>query len=152
MLSNTCKTAIKAVIYIAGQSEKNEKSGIREVSQGINASEHTVGKILQVLVKHQLIYSIKGPSGGFFIDKHQEVRPLIDIVYAIDGPNVFKGCGLGLSKCSTSHPCPIHDQYKIARDLIEKIFKENTLKTLCAPIAEGLAHLLDWNCVDIVWQ
>ncbi|MEO6832935.1 MAG: transcriptional regulator, partial [Chitinophagaceae bacterium] len=81
-------------------------------------------------------------SGGFFIDKKQEQSPIIDIVSAIDGNEVFKGCGLGLSKCSATHPCPIHDEYKVARDLVEKIFKENKIIDLCVPIAEGLAHLM----------
>ena len=44
MLSLTCKTAIKAVIYLASKFESEEKSGIKEIAEYINASEHTVGK------------------------------------------------------------------------------------------------------------
>ncbi|MEO6834058.1 MAG: Rrf2 family transcriptional regulator, partial [Chitinophagaceae bacterium] len=66
MLSYTCKTAIKAVIYIATQSKTKQKTGIKEVASHINASEHTVGKILQSLVRQGIINSLKGPSGGFF--------------------------------------------------------------------------------------
>lgn len=142
MLSYTCKTAVKAVIYIATQSKSTQKSSIKEVASHINASEHTVGKILQSLVRQRIINSLKGPSGGFFIDKNQEQRPIIDIVNAIDGKEVFTGCGLGLTKCSATHPCPIHDQYKIARDLIQQLFKVNKIADLCGPITEGLAHLV----------
>ena len=41
MLSLTCKTAIKAVIYLASKFESGEKAGIREIADFINASERT---------------------------------------------------------------------------------------------------------------
>ena len=83
MLSLTCKTAIKAVIYLASKFETGEKAGIKEIAEFIDASEHTVGKMLQVLVKEEVINSIKGPNGGFFITEKQKNQPIINIVEAI---------------------------------------------------------------------
>lgn len=142
MISSTCKTAIKAVIYLATACGTGEKAGIREVAAQIHASEHTVGKILQILAREGLINSTKGPSGGFFINHAQLNQPLIHIVEAIEGGQVFKECGLGLSKCSATHPCPIHNEYKIARERIEKLFRQNTLKDLCGPVSSGFAYLV----------
>lgn len=142
MLSNTCKTAIKAVIYLCSKFDTKENSGIKEVAEYINANEHTVGKILQILVKQNVIKSIKGPSGGYYISVGQKKQPIINIVEAIDGKGIFKSCGLGLSKCSSSHPCPIHNEYKEARDIIEKLFKEKRALDLCQPINRGLAYLI----------
>jgi len=141
MLSNTCKTAVKAVIYLATKIDNGERTGIREIAEQIDASEHTMGKILQTLVKQDVINSVKGPTGGFFISKLQRRQPLINIVEAIDGKNTFKGCGLGLSRCSATHPCPIHDDYKEARDIIERIFKTKTVEDLCEPVNNGLTYL-----------
>ena len=107
MLSNTCKTAIKAVICLASKEETGEKLGVKDISQHINASEHTVSKILQNLVRQKIINSTKGPSGGFYITKEQQLQPIITIVDTIDGKDLFNECGLGLSKCSSAHPCPI---------------------------------------------
>lgn len=142
MLSYTCKTAIKAVIYLASKSMKGEKTGIKETAEQINASEHTVGKILQTLARQGLINSVKGPSGGFFINELQQEQPISNIVETIEGKQVFKECGLGLSQCNASHPCPIHDDYKIARDLIENLFREKKVKDLCDPVTHGLAYLI----------
>ncbi|HQV59634.1 MAG: Rrf2 family transcriptional regulator [Chitinophagaceae bacterium] len=142
MLSQTCKTAIKAVIYLAARFESGEKAGIKEIADIIEASEHTVGKMLQVLVKEDVIKSLKGPNGGFFISAKQKNQPVINIVEAIDGNELFKQCGLGLSKCSSSHPCPIHDEYKMVRDLFEKMCRSNTVNDLCAPVNKGLAYLI----------
>ena len=142
MLSNTCKTAIKAVIYLSSQFDTEENAGIKEISEFIDASEHTVGKILQTLVKQNIINSVKGPSGGFYISKEQQKQPIINIVEAIDGKQIFKSCGLGLTKCSSTHPCPIHDDYKEARDIIEKLFRQKRVMDLCEPVNKGLAYLM----------
>ena len=141
MISNTCRTAIKAVIYLCSKFETGENAGIKEVAEFINANEHTVGKVLQTLVRQNIINSLKGPTGGFYISKEQRKQPIINIVEAIDGKQIFKSCGLGLSQCSSKHPCPIHNDYKAARDLIEKLFKENVLN-LCEPVSNGLAYLM----------
>lgn len=141
MLSLSCKTAIKAVVYLTSKSESGEKVGIKEIANFIDASEHTVGKLLQTLVKDKVINSSKGPNGGFYIDSRQKHQPIINVVEAIDGKEVFKECGLGLSRCSSTHPCPIHDDYKTIRDLFEKLCKEKKMSDLCVPVTDGLAYL-----------
>ncbi|AHM62706.1 BadM/Rrf2 family transcriptional regulator [Flammeovirgaceae bacterium 311] len=142
MLSYTCKTAIKAVIYLASGTERGEKKSIKDIADHIDASGHTVSKMLQTLVKRGVINSTKGPSGGFYISEEQKLQPIIYIVEAIDGMSLFKECGLGLSKCSETHPCPIHDQYKKPRELIEKLFRENRVLDLCQPVNSGMAYLI----------
>lgn len=142
MLSLTCKTAIKSVIYLASKFERGEKAGIKEIASHINASEHTVGKLLQTLVKEEVINSSKGPNGGFFITAKQKNQPIIHIVEAIDGKNVFRECGLGLSRCSATHPCPLHNEYKSVRDLFENLCREKKVSDLCEPLNKGIAYLL----------
>lgn len=142
MLSLTCKTAIKAVIYLAAKFDSGEKAGIKEIAEFIDASEHTVGKMLQSLVKEKVINSAKGPTGGFYITARQKTQPIVTIIEAIDGKDVFKQCGLGLSKCASTHPCPIHDEYKGVRNLFEKMCRNNTMSDLCEPVNNGLAYLI----------
>ncbi len=142
MLSYSCKTAVKAVIYLATKYASGEKAGIKEIAENIVANEHTVGKLLQSLVKQHVINSIKGPAGGFFITEQQLQQPIMQIVNAIDGKQIFKECGLGLSKCSSLHPCPIHNEYQAARELMEKLFKTKTIVDLCEPVNAGSAYLM----------
>jgi Rrf2 family protein len=142
MLSYTCKTAIKAVIYLASMRAGGEKQSIIDIANHIDASSHTVGKMLQTLVKQGVINSTKGPTGGFYITEEQLSLPIINIVEAIDGKMVFKECGLGLSQCSETRPCPIHDQYQKPRELLEKLFKQSKVADLCQPVNNGLAYLI----------
>jgi Rrf2 family protein len=142
MLSLTCKTAIKAVIYLASKFESGEKAGIKEIAEFIDASEHSVGKMLQILVKEGAINSAKGPAGGFYITAKQKNQPVINIIHAIDGKEVFNECGLGLSKCSATHPCPMHNDYKIIRDQFKTMCQQKRMSELCETVNDGLAYLI----------
>jgi len=142
MLSLTCKTAIKAVIYLASKHGLEERSGIREIAAFIDASEHTVGKMLQTLVKEEVINSVKGPNGGFYITGKQMNQSVINIIYAIDGTEVFSECGLGLSKCSATHPCPMHNDYKAIRDQFKTIVRKKRISDLCETVNDGLTYLM----------
>lgn len=142
MLSLSCKIAIKAVVYLGSKYETGEKSGIKEVSEFINENEHTVGKLLQKLAKDGIINSIKGPNGGFFIIEKQKDQRVIKIVEAIEGTDIFKHCGLGLSKCSETHPCPIHNDFKPVRELFKKMCEDKKVSDLYENVNNGLAYLI----------
>lgn len=142
MLSVTCKAAIKAVIYLGSMFDSGKKFGIREIAEQIDENEHTVGKLLQKLVKEGLINSAKGPNGGFYIAGNQKAKPVLAIVEAIDGDDVFNQCGLGLHKCSAAHPCPIHDDFKSVREGFRILCTEKTIEDLCAPVNSGVAYLI----------
>lgn len=143
MLSHTCKSAIKAVLFLSSKSDTNTRSTIKDIAMHIDVSEHTLGKLLQVLVKKNIICSEKGPTGGFYITKLQLKLPVMSIVDAIDGKEIFKECGLGLTKCNSSKPCSIHDQYKVARDLFVDIFNNNKISDLGDSVNKGLTYLVN---------
>jgi Rrf2 family protein len=142
MLSLGCKAAIKAVIFLGSRFDTGKKSGLREVAEFIDENEHTVGKLLQKLVKGGIINSVKGPNGGFYITAKQKNRAVINIVEAIDGPDVFNQCGLGLSKCSETRPCPVHNDFKPVRELFKKMCRDKKISQLYEDVNNGLAYLI----------
>jgi Rrf2 family protein len=142
MLSLSCKAAIKAVILLCSKHESGERSGIKDIARLINENEHTVGKILQKLVKNKIIISAKGPNGGFFITAPQRNQPVIKIVEAIDGKDVFRQCGLGLDRCSEAQPCPFHNDFKPIRELFKRMCTDKKIIDLCENVNEGLAYLM----------
>ncbi len=113
--SKTCEYAIRAVIFIAQKSEGGRKISIKDVAAGIDSPIHFMAKILQELSKRDIIQSTKGPNGGFFIDTGSQKHTIADVVLAIDGDRIFKGCGLGLKNCSETKPCPLHNEFKVIR-------------------------------------
>lgn len=142
MLSLTCKAAIKAVIFLGSKLSSGERSSLKDVAEFTNENEHTVGKLLQKLVKAELIQSVKGPGGGFFITPKQANLRVMRIVTAIDGDDIFKKCGLGLSQCSDAHPCPIHDEYKPIREQFKQLCQNRRVRDLYEDVNSGLSHLI----------
>ena len=69
MFSKTCEYAIRALIFIAHKSKGGLKTGIKEISAGIDSPAHFIAKILQDLSRRGLVQSMKGPTGGFYLDE-----------------------------------------------------------------------------------
>ena len=106
-----------------------------------NIPSHYLSKVMQILVKNSVVSSIKGRNGGFFLTENELNMPLINIVHAIDGKEVFNKCGLGLSECSNSQPCPLHDDIKAYRENLRLALSVNTLASLGEDVISGQTFL-----------
>lgn len=125
------------MIYIALHSSKEENVDLNQVATELDIPKHFLSKILQVLVKHKLLLSMKGPKGGFRLSSAADKITLIQIIEAIDGLDVFTQCGIGFKRCDDNHPCPIHNDYKPVRAKVETLFQQKTLKQLTKEINSG---------------
>lgn len=138
MLSNTCKYALRALIYLGKYSEKNNRIGIKKISEDLGLSSPFLGKILQNLVKQKLLVSTKGPNGGFALGKKAENITLWDIVTKVDGEEFFTNCLITLEPCKTHDEtkplCPVHAQYDKLRTDIGVFYKETTLAIISQDI------------------
>ncbi len=139
--SKTCEYAMRAVCYIASKSYTNERIGIKEIAENINSPEHFLAKILQKLTKSGIIQSAKGPHGGFYIDSSALERPLADIIIALEGDSIFKGCGMGLTHCSETSPCPLHEEFKKVRNQITEMLYKTTIGTFNSELLNGTLTL-----------
>lgn len=138
MISKSCKYGIRAAIYLASKTDEEDvKLSAKEIADNIEAPQAFIGKVLQILRKHRIISSLKGPYGGFYCEKHQLNIPIINIVNAVDGLAVFNECVLGLNECSPEHPCPMHHKYIESRDNMLKSFEETTIGDLASNLKLG---------------
>jgi Rrf2 family protein len=127
MFSKTCEYAIRAILFIAQKSKQGVKVSIKDVAKGIDSPEFFLGKILQELSRKGIVKSLKGPTGGFYLDDESMQYSLADVVIAIDGDKIFNGCGLGLKQCSEKQPCPIHKEFKKIRSDIFQLLENSKL-------------------------
>ena len=142
MFSKACEYGIRAAIYIAEQSHLNRKVGLIEVADAIESPAAYTSKILQLLARHKVIRSDKGPTGGFSMNKQElDMVKLSTIVTAIDGDAIYKGCGLGLKNCNEKMPCPAHSQFKIVREELRKMLETTLVKSLTMDFKDGLTFL-----------
>jgi Rrf2 family protein len=130
MLSLKCKYAIRALLHIAVSNGASDRYNTRNLAEDLKMPAPFLSKILQELVPKKLVSSTKGPNGGFYLTEENLDTPLIRIVEQIDGLAFFNDCGLGLSACSDEKPCPLHSEFKIARDHLHKTLTSQTLRSL----------------------
>lgn len=143
MFSKSCEYGIKAIIYVATKSLEGERVKIGEISTGINAPEAFTAKILTSLINKKILESKKGPYGGFRIDNRKIAEITVsEIVSAIDGEDIYKGCGLGLEECNSNQPCPMHDKFLKIREDLRKMLETTTILDLATDLKSGKTLLI----------
>jgi Rrf2 family transcriptional regulator, iron-sulfur cluster assembly transcription factor len=134
MLSNTCKYAIRALIYLGKHADGDPRIGIKKISNDLSIPTPFLGKILQNLVKQKILVSTKGPNGGFALAHSADRISLYDIVKIVDGEDFFKNCLIGLHPCSNhaenGKPCPVHKSFGPVRKQLCDFYKETTIASI----------------------
>lgn len=141
MFSKACEYGIRAMLHIARRSKEGARVGIREIAKAIDSPEPFMAKILQDLSRKGLVLSIKGPNGGFYMHINHMKTTLADIVSAIDGDQLFTGCGLGLKVCNERKPCPIHYQFKTIRENLKDMLQSTALEEFTESLEKGVFYL-----------
>ena len=127
IFSKSCEYALRASLYLAQQPRHVL---LREVSERLNIPHHFLSKILQTLTRADVVTSFKGANGGFTLTRPPKDIRLIDIVRAVDGERFLDECVLGFPGCGDATPCPVHSQWKRAKEIILVMLHKKTLAEL----------------------
>jgi len=142
MFSKACEYGIKAAVFIAVKSDQESRVSLNEVAKEINSPIAFTAKVLQQLTKNGIVASVKGPKGGFEINKNEIAKiKLSKIVSAIDGDAIYEECGLGFHKCNENRPCPIHHKFKVIRNDLKQMLETTSLLDLSNDINNGITFL-----------
>ncbi len=130
MLSNTCKYAIRALIYLALYG-KDRRLNIKDIAKGLDVPEPFLGKIMQILSKNKILASQRGIHGGFVFNKDPKEVSFYEIIKIIDGDDVFHKCLLGVRICTMSPEfadnCPFHIKLDPIQEKLLEVFRTNTI-------------------------
>jgi Rrf2 family iron-sulfur cluster assembly transcriptional regulator len=141
MFSKSCKYAINAMIYLASLPEDKVCVSMKAIANATASPEPFTAKILQELVKRNLLKSTKGPHGGFSIRRPSEELFIGEIVTAIDGEMIFTGCALGMEECTENHPCGLHSKFQAIRDHLYGMLWSTSLNDLAGSVQSGKSFL-----------
>lgn len=137
MFSTSCHYGLQGILHIAYYHDQERNIDLKQIAQEQNIPRHFLSKILQILVRKNLLVSTKGPSGGFRLKREPEEISLLEVIDAIDGMDVFTKCGIGFKKCNDENPCPIHEDYKRVRNQVLLLFESKTLAGLVEDTKQG---------------
>jgi len=142
LLSKSCEYSLRAVLYVAAQ-KGNAYVSIRAMAGELGVSFYFLTKLMKKLTDHGVLKSSRGPKGGVVLARPAEKIHLYDILQAAEGHALFRGCVLGLAGCGERKPCPLHKQWAIERNRLERMFRSTTLARGAALVANGALRLSD---------
>lgn len=141
MLQKATEYALRSAILVVKRSQEGHRIGVDEIAEELGAPRHFVAKILQTLTKNRILHSAKGPNGGFYWEPQKPRIMALDIIELMEGKGFLNDCVMGLKACNSKNPCPLHHQYKPARDRIIAMFGEASLEDLAIGLSKELTHL-----------
>jgi Rrf2 family protein len=110
---------------------------VKDMSKPINVRQAYIAKLLQKLVKNNLISSSRGPKGGFYLNEENRNESIMSIIEVIDGEHKMTNCLLGVNECNEAKPCPLHNIASSAKSELINSFRNNSIGDLAKEIKHG---------------
>ncbi|MEF3255133.1 MAG: Rrf2 family transcriptional regulator [Deferribacterales bacterium] len=121
--------AIRVVLYLASQ--QTDRYYMRgDLADACSVPESFLGKLLQFLVKAEIIDSERGKRGGFKLKKAPEEITLYDIIAAVEGGIEINECLTDNDFCKVIKVCSIHSALNNVRENLINDLKSYTIKQL----------------------
>ncbi|HNR07529.1 MAG TPA: Rrf2 family transcriptional regulator [Saprospiraceae bacterium] len=131
MFSKSTEYALRAIIYLAQNSDPDHKIGLEELSKAIGSPRSFTAKIMQKLTKDQnLVSSVTGPGGGFYTNQESKTRSVFSVLELMGEETTITQCVLGLDQCSDQNPCPLHSTYKQIKPRLLEMFQGKSIQQL----------------------
>lgn len=143
MFSKATEYAIRAVIFIAQKGSEEHKLALPEIAEAIQSPPFFTAKILQKLTNgSQLIQSVRGPNGGFYIHPEKLTWTIREILNIMGEGEMLDKCVLGLKLCSEINPCPLHEVYKPIKTQLNAMFENKSIGLLVKEMEAGKFSLI----------
>ena len=133
IFSSSTEYAIRGLSELAARNADGPVM-LDQLVAGTGLPRDFVAKIFQKLVRANILRSAKGRGGGFALARPQHEITLMDIVEAVEGPQLLDACVVGLERCSDHMPCSQHDLYKPIRQRLKDYLRTTTLADMAASL------------------
>ena len=92
--------AMHSLAMIAGH--QPERMNVKILAEELNASQAHLAKVFQKLGKAGIVKSVRGPSGGFVLDKPADEISFLNIFEIMEGQVQRSNCPAGKGTCPFS--------------------------------------------------
>ena len=140
IFTNATEYAIRGLGELAGRSTGGNML-LDQLVAGTDLPRDFMAKIFQKLVRGGILVSAKGRGGGFALARPAHQISLMQVVEAMEGPQLLDRCVVGLERCNDTMPCPQHDLYKPIRQRL----KDYLNTTSVADLASSLKAKQAWR-------
>lgn len=106
MLSKTAEYALRATMWLAREPQRSESANV--LAERTKVPRRYLHKVLQDLVRGELVRSQPGPGGGYALARPPAEITILDVVNAVAPLERIRHCPLGLP--SHTQLCPLHKE------------------------------------------
>ena len=138
MLSKTAEYALRAAVWLAQSA--GEPISAEELAEVTKVPRRYLHKVVQDLVRSELLRSQPGPGGGYSLARAPEKITILDVVSAVAPVERIRHCPLGLP--SHTRLCPLHWELDRVYAAAEEAFRRVTLAQLVRSTS-GVVPLCD---------
>ena len=132
MLPKTAEYALRAAVWLARAPEETESA--ESLAERTQVPRRYLHKVLQDLVRADLVRSQSGPGGGYALAKTPGKITILDVVNAVAPLERIRHCPLGLP--SHTRLCPLHKELDAVYAATEKALSKVTLAQLLRSTSE----------------
>ena len=128
-LNTTSQHAIRIMTYIAKTSEKKFHRA-KEISEILDIPYKYLSKIMTELATANILTSVQGREGGYFMSKEAKDISVKDILESVKEPTHATQCLLGTDNCDENKKCFLHDKWTEPKKSILDMFTNTTLEDI----------------------
>ena len=107
IITRATEYAIRAILYMSRQ-PAGEIIYKKDICKAQDITPAFLTKILQPLIKDQIVGSQRGVGGGFYLAKAPAEITLLDIIKSQEGPVYLNQCLIEEGACEREFFCPLH--------------------------------------------
>src|SRR5436190_2010199 len=85
-LSRASSYALHAVAFMAGQKDSTRPVASHHIAAARGIPDLFLLKVLKPLVSARVLFSVKGPNGGYRLARPADQITVLDVLEAVDGP------------------------------------------------------------------
>jgi len=127
LISTTGEYALRAAVFLAQNHPEPQTTAI--IADGTKVPSGYLSKILQSMVRAELIHSQRGLHGGFTLVREPQRITVLEVLASVDAaPKRIKKCPLGLK--GHVRLCPVHGLVDDAVAYAERAFAGANLHQL----------------------
>jgi len=129
IVSRSADYALRAMVFLA-RLDSRRYVPANEIANEMQTPPFLLSRILQQLVKGELLDSMKGHHGGFKLHRAPETISVFEIIHCVDGPVVVHQCA---SHCGLSYDCHLKEVFATVGKSLEASLTKVRLADLVPP-------------------
>ncbi|KAF3982257.1 MAG: SUF system Fe-S cluster assembly regulator [Methylococcales symbiont of Hymedesmia sp. n. MRB-2018] len=105
-----------------------------EIAQATGITQPTVSKILKILLKANVLTSVRGAKGGYLLARAPENITVATVIDALEGPISLTECSVSHKNCGQVADCHVQGNWGIINQKILALLEAVTLADMILPI------------------